>query len=223
MPKSRKRPAKKRRALVPTTIRTPTDPRHVVSDRATATSVDLAEEIRRATADTVAHGRLLLTRDPTLATLTHRREAKGDGRETEPGEWWPVALVEPVNYRLLQFDDLVYPLSTAIAGKLGLAQAQVGETPPAAANWEFHDGPRCELVDPTGTVLARFRHAIDPQWRAAAETSGTVLVLYGGQLGVRTPYGVTAAEYDDRARDAELQAALAGGELLTGAVTYVQN
>jgi hypothetical protein len=200
----------------------PADQNHVGPERALTTSVDMSEEVRRALADTTAHGSLLLTRDPPLRTLTHHGGANRDIDEPEPGEWWPVALVEPVNCRVIQFDDTFYPLTTAIASKLGLAQAQPGITPPAAVNWAFRDGPRCELLDPTGTVLASFRHTPDPQWRAAARTCETILVLYGGQLGVRTPYGVAAAEYDKRARDAELNAALAAGDVLAGVVAYAR-
>jgi hypothetical protein len=197
----------------------PADQNHVGPERSLNTSVDMSEEIRRALADTTAHGRLLLTRDPTLRTLTHHGVNR-DTDEPELGEWWPVALVEPVNYRVIQSEDALYPLTTAIASKLGFAHAQPGITPPAALNWAFRDGPRCELLDPTGTVLASFRHTPDPQWRAAARSCETILVLYGGQLGVRTPHGVATAEYDKKARDAELNAALSAGDVLAGTVAY---
>lgn len=134
-----------------------------------------------------------------------------------------MALVEVVNFRALQPDGRLYPLTMALAGKLGLAKVLAGTVPSNAVNWAFRDGPRCELRDPTGAVLARFRHAIDPRWQAAALASGTVFVLYGGALGVRTPDGLAVASYDDRMRDAELHNSLAAGDVLGGAVTYVQD
>ncbi|MDR6317931.1 hypothetical protein [Actinoplanes couchii] len=145
-----------------------------------------------------------------------------DTGESEAGGGLPVVLVEVVNFRALQSEGQLYPLTMALAGKLGLAQAQAGMTPSSAVNWTFRDGPRCELRDPTGAVLARFRHAIDPRWQAAARVSGTVLVLYGGALGVRPPDGLAAASYDDRTRNQELHASLAAGEVLAGVVTYLQ-
>lgn len=188
-----------------------------------STPADLSEAVRQALADTAAHGSLLLTLDPTLENLTHQQGTNRDIAQPEPGQRWPVALIEPVNYRALQLDDLVYLLTMAIASKLGLAPPQPGTTPPTAVNWTLRDGPRCELLDPTGTVLAEFRHAPNRQWQAAARTRGKVLVLYGGELGVRTPASVAAAEYDNRARDAELHASLATGTVLAGIVSYAES
>jgi hypothetical protein len=221
VPKSRKRPAKRRRSPIPSTGHIRADQNRVAPEQDQAAASDLSKAIRQALVDAEAYGRLLLTQDLTLEALSHWRGAKRDVSKPAPSECWPVALIEPVNYRVLQLDDVYYSLTTAIASKLGLVQAQLGSTPPIAVNWTFRDKPCCELSDPTGTVLAKFRHAPDPQWRTAAHTQGHVLVLYGGELGVRKPDGLAAIEYDDRARDQELHAALAGATVLTALVPYV--
>jgi hypothetical protein len=216
VPKSRKRPAKRRRPPTPPTLRTPA----AAVDQGEPEPPDVSNEIRKALADTVAQGRLLLTQDPTLGALTHRRRANRDGNDSESGQWWPVALIEPLNYRAVQLDGVQYLLTMAIASKLGLTKAQPGNTPPTAVKWAFRDDSRCELLDPTGTVLAGFHHVPDPRWRTVAQTRGKVFVLYGGQLGVRKPDGISIVEYDDRARDTELHASVAAGAVLAGAVTY---
>ena len=133
-----------------------------------------------------------------------------------------MALVELVNYRAIGLNGEVYLLAEEIARKLGLGYAQPGRIAETADNWSFRDGPRCELLDPTGTLLAEFPHVPDPQWRDAAHARGQVLVLYSGRLGVRKPGGVAEAAYDVRARDAELRGALAAGTVLAALITYIQ-
>ncbi|GAA2715903.1 hypothetical protein [Actinoplanes palleronii] len=115
----------------------------------------------------------------------------------------------------------IYLLAEEIARKLGLEYGQPGRIPETADRWSFRDGTRYELLDPTGTLLAGFMHAADPQWRAAAHARGKVLVLYGGQLGVRRPPGATEVGYDVRARDAELHTSLAAGTVLTASINYI--
>jgi hypothetical protein len=145
-----------------------------------------------------------------------------DASAPEMDAMWPVALVEPVADRIMVLDGGPYPLTLAIAAKLGLTRFRPHIAPPAAAaNWAFRDGTHCEVVDPTGTVIARFPHPPNHQWRSAARAHKHVLVLYGGQLGVRRPVGIPADEYDDSARDDELRASLAAGTVVAGAIAYV--
>ena len=221
MPKSRNRPSKRQRPPTPPTTHIPADQNGYVVANDHAGPADIDNEIRKALADTAARGRLLLTQDPTLETITHRRRANRDIDGFDPDEWWPVALVEPLNYRAFQFSGAQYLLTMAIASKLGLAKAQPGTPPPSVANWTFRHGSRCELLDPTGTVLAEFRQTADPEWRTTALARCQAIVLYGGQLGVRKPAAISVIEYDDRARDAELHAAVAAGAVLAGIVNYI--
>lgn len=177
------------------------------------------EAVREAIADTMVDGRLLLARDLTMRSLTHQATSLSNDGGTEAPV--PVALFELpiIRSMALEIGGPLYALDLAIAAKLGLPRFRAGVPPEVASNWVFRDTSFCELVDPTGSVVARFQAEPDLQWRNAARERGTVAVLYGGELGVRRPAGITARHYSIR-RDAELHRSLESGSALGGFVAY---
>jgi hypothetical protein len=126
----------------------------------------------------------------------------------------PVALIEPLRNGLVRHGEGIYDIRIAITTKMGLPLAgPIG--PRLAAGWTF--GPRegkWELIDPTGTLIAKCELAIgdsagEPAWTVQAMAAGQTLIAYGTRVGVRVPDGVPASRYDDQYRAAELRKSLA--------------
>jgi hypothetical protein len=117
-------------------------------------------------------------------------------------------------------DPDAYDLRTAIAVKLGFGLLGTPATgPPIAENWtfSFHENTSA-LTDPTGTVLAEFETADDPQWRAQFERCTEIVVIYGIEIGVRCPKGTPEDSYDDQTRAEELSSSRRAGTATWGIV-----
>lgn len=139
----------------------------------------------------------------------------------------PVALIEPLRNGLVQHGEGTYDIRIAVATKMGLPLAgSIG--PRVAAGWAF--GPRhgkWELIDPTGTLIARCAvstgdSAGEPAWTAQAMAAGQILIAYGTRVGVRVPDGVPASRYDDRYRAEELRKSLADRQACAAIVRLSQ-
>ncbi len=78
------------------------------------------------------------------------------------------------------------------------------------------------LRDPDGAIYAEATTALDPAWVSTATSLGSVLVLHGPFLGIRTPPGRTRACYtvDDRAQ--EIKRGRRDGLLAGATVTWHQ-
>jgi hypothetical protein len=72
------------------------------------------------------------------------------------------------------------------------------------------------LRDPDGAVYAEGRTALDPAWVSIATSLGSVLVLHGPCLGIRTPAGRTKASFTLADRAEEVKRGRRNG-LLAGA------
>jgi hypothetical protein len=68
-------------------------------------------------------------------------------------------------------------------------------------------GASLELLDATDGLWAEASVTPDPEWMSAATSQRYVIVLYDGQLGVRTPPGMAERDYTDAARKREISAA----------------
>ncbi|MEV7325133.1 hypothetical protein [Streptomyces sp. NPDC093970] len=102
--------------------------------------------------------------------------------------------------------------------------------------WELHETPddqpgpwqhfghaysRLELRMPDGDLYSRTWVPHDPEWEAAALRQGHVVCLCGVQLGVRTPYAMTAAQYTPDMRHEYFRSGCAVGLTVGGLVAYV--
>lgn len=169
--------------------------------------------------DVDAHVRLLWADEPAAEPLRSLPGAQAAGIL--------VALIEPIRNGLVQHHDGTYDIRIAIATKMGLPlTGPIG--PRLAAGWTF--GPRhgqWELVDPTGTLIARCKVATwdaarEPAWTAQAMTAGQILLAYGTRVGVRIPEGESANRYNDLYRAAELHKSLATQQACVAIVTLPQ-
>jgi hypothetical protein len=139
----------------------------------------------------------------------------------------PVALIEPLRNPVIPCGDGRYDIRLAIAAKMGLPLA--GPIRPyLAAGWTLGTcRGKWELIDPTGTLVARCEIRVDsaaePAWTAQAVTEGQILIAYGMRVGVRLPDGVPASSYDDKYRAAELYKSLVTQQASTAIVRISQH
>lgn len=76
------------------------------------------------------------------------------------------------------------------------------------------------LRDPDGAVYAEGTTLLDPAWVSTATSLGSVLVLHGPHLGVRTPPGRTEASYTVNVRAKEIKQGRREGLLAGATVTW---
>jgi hypothetical protein len=76
------------------------------------------------------------------------------------------------------------------------------------------------LRDADGAVYAEATTALDPAWVSTATSWGSVLVLHGPCLGIRTPPGRTQASYTVEDRAQEIQRGRRNGLLAGATVTW---
>ncbi|MGH3974925.1 MAG: hypothetical protein ACRDS9_16595, partial [Pseudonocardiaceae bacterium] len=76
------------------------------------------------------------------------------------------------------------------------------------------------LRDPDGAVYAEGATVFDPAWVSTATSLGSVLVLHGPRLGIRTPPGRTKASYTVEARAKEIKQGRREGLLAGATVTW---
>lgn len=190
---------------------------------------DLAQVLPRLLDDTAANIRLLFSGHPALGDLpidlAPEATPSGSGQVTETGPV-PVALIEPVITGHLPPaipGSPPYDLRTAIAAKLGLPLLTAQASPPGpAANWTLERRAGIfVLTDPTGSVLAQTTAPEQSRWRNLAERLGQVVIIYGPEVGVRSPSGILQDHYDDNARAAELSQSRATGTANWGIVRFV--
>ncbi|MGW3115564.1 hypothetical protein ACWDBW_00190 [Streptomyces sp. NPDC001107] len=102
--------------------------------------------------------------------------------------------------------------------------------------WELHEIPdgrpgpwqsledaysRLELRTPDGEIYSRTWVPYEPEWETAALRHGYVVCLCGVELGVRAPYGMTAAQYTPGMRHQRFRSGCAVGLTVGGLVAYV--
>jgi hypothetical protein len=190
---------------------------------------DLTQVLPRLLGDTAADIRLLFSGDPALGDLTielapeANPSRSGNAAKTTPV---PVALIEPVITGHLPPaipGGPPYDLRTAIAVKLGLPvlTAQASTMGPTAIWTLERRAGTLVLIDPTGSVLAQATAPEQSRWRDLAERLGQVVVIYGPEVGVRSPSGTLQDHYDDNARAAELSRSRATGTANGGIVRFV--
>jgi hypothetical protein len=138
----------------------------------------------------------------------------------------PVALIEPLRNPVIQCDGGRYDIRLAIAVKMGLPLAGPVR-PRVAAGWTLGTRQgKWELVDPTGTLVARCAIRADsagePAWTVQAVAADQILIAYGMRVGVRLPDGIPVSRYDDKYRAAELCKSLATRQASTAIVRLSQ-
>jgi hypothetical protein len=77
-----------------------------------------------------------------------------------------------------------------------------------------------ELRDSEGELWARAELTPDPAWVSVAVSLGSVLAVYGFDLGVRPQHGQTQEAFTDAARKAELREARQKGLVAAAIVTW---
>lgn len=172
-------------------------------------------------------GRLLHLNDPELGfgeRTTRVDPVTGDllvGRDPVP-----VLLCEPERSMLFAGPDRrarEIQVEAAVAAGLHRIGPGIPVIPPGTG-WSLHrllDG-RLELRSPNGDPYSRVCVAPDPAWISSALHHGVVVVLYGPQLGVRTPPGLVTSAYSPQARRAEIRLGRRRG-VVAGAVVRFHN
>lgn len=97
--------------------------------------------------------------------------------------------------------------TTAIVGSgFGrLTSAPIWNIQPAGGWGVYRTSDGLMLRDRTGAVWAEGHLSLDPRWVSTATNYGSVVVLYGPQLGIRCPDRTTAKSYTLRDKIAEFQ------------------
>jgi len=167
--------------------------------------------------------RILLADDPVVGLVLAGPLPPLPGKQEAPPPQIPVVLFE-LEAGLLVEDpgSPVRELQVATGLAAGLRPCPPGvlraERAPGWSVVQTADG--LDLVLGGGNVWATGPVAPDPEWLRLADAHGQVLVLYGTLLGVRVPGKLTAAQYTDEARRAELEQARADGEVACGVVRW---
>ena len=166
----------------------------------------------------------LLGRPARVATGLDR-----SGRPTFDGsellEAPPVVLLEPPRSVLMRSPDgsEEKEAQTEAAITLGFTRWLPGLAQlRTAGDWTLRrtaDG--LELIDPTRSVFSRAAVRPDPRWLSAAVSEGSVLVVYGPMLGVRTPPGMTSTRYTKPLRRKEFHRCREAGMVAAAMVPYV--
>lgn len=171
------------------------------------------DDISTLVADGDPRGRALLGDEPDLGLTGAATGRPAAFLLVEPAE--PVLVRQPVTGRT---DDLQVELLIVRGFRRFLPGAAV---PAPASGWALDRSPAgLELRDRAGNVWARVPAAPSPQWCAAADRDGHVVVIYGAWVGVRTPSGVRDAQYGPAQRAAELRAARNRGQVAVAAVAW---
>ncbi|MEV0650023.1 hypothetical protein AB0I28_32675 [Phytomonospora sp. NPDC050363] len=182
-----------------------------------ARALDTTGKVEREFADVRANLRAMWTDHPVI----------GMDRVVVPGmeiERVPVLLVESARAVMSQHADqpeLLRELRCegVIAAGMERALLAPGTVLSQAREWVLvRSGVDVELVNPAKEVIARGQmRKWPPGWLDSAGTIGSVLVMFGAEVGVRSPKG---RSYNDIDRRAELLNARIGGRVAWGLVAW---
>ncbi|MEV3925878.1 hypothetical protein [Actinomadura coerulea] len=159
--------------------------------------------------------RVLTEVDTEVAALLSDDPALGP----DPGdERWPLALFEPrKGVGIVHLDGRVQEMQTEAIIQSGFSRWRQLTAFEQLDGWTVRETPTgLELWD-KGGIWARGQVQVPARWRATAEQIGSVVVVYGHQVGVRPPEtgSWTAAD-----RAAELHRARHAGLVAVGLVTW---
>ncbi|MER5359697.1 hypothetical protein [Streptomyces sp. NPDC002785] len=176
------------------------------------------------------HGRLLYMDSPSLGlgqVVTGIDPDTGSVQTTDGEDPMPVALFEPERAMMSRLPG-GEPTEIQVEGAIsaGLRRFPRGfadlRTIPG---WALHrlSDDRIELRSPDDGVYSRITVPASPGWYSAALHHGYVVCFYGPQLGVRTPPGSTAEQYNDAERLEEFRTARGRGLVPGGIIAYRNN
>ena len=169
-----------------------------------------------------AQARAIMSDHPVLGALSALLQAGSSEIPAFAGNGaFPVLLVEPVGAVLgqpRQPGAPAYDYRLALVRMLGMSLVNEARMPNAHA-WSLAvtDG-QIELIDPTGTPIARARLDAADDWLATARQAHRVAVIYGTLLGVRPPAGTSSEGYTQGMRRDELTNSLLARSIAWAAV-----